>query len=151
MDLEVRVSRLAPDAVIPTYAHHGDAGADISANEDVEIAPGQRHAVSTGIAIALPVGFVALLHPRSGLALKNGIGMVNAPGTIDAGYRGEIKVLLINHDPANTFTISKGDRIAQMVIQKVEEAHFIEVESLDDTQRGTGGFGSTGVSAKADS
>lgn len=151
MDLEVQVSRLDPDAVIPTYAHHGDAGADLSSNEDVEIAPGQRYAVSTGIAIALPVGFVALLHPRSGLALKHGIGMVNAPGTVDAGYRGEIKVLLINHDPVNSFTVTKGDRIAQMVIQKVEEARFIEVETLDDTQRGTGGFGSTGVSPKANS
>ena len=146
MDLEVRVSRLAPDAVIPTYAHHGDAGADISANEDVEIAPGQRHAVSTGIAIALPDGFVALLHPRSGLALKNGIGMVNAPGTIDAGYRGEIKVLLINHDPANTFTISKGDRIAQMVVAPVSAAQFRLEETLDETERGAKGFGSTGRS-----
>jgi dUTP pyrophosphatase len=151
MDVQIHVTRLHPDAVIPTYAHSGDAGADISSTESVELAPGQRYAVSTGLAIALPVGYVALLHPRSGLALKSGIGMVNAPGTIDAGYRGEIKVLLINHDPENTFIINKGDRIAQMVIQKVEAAVFAEVDTLDNTQRGTGGFGSTGVTAKVES
>ena len=151
MDLDIQVSRLHPEAIIPKYSHPGDAGADISSIEDVEIAPGQRYAVSTGLALALPMGFVALLHPRSGLALKHGIGMVNAPGTIDAGYRGEIKVLLINHDPEVAFTIAKGDRIAQLVIQKVEAANFVEVQSLDETQRGSGGFGSTGVTARSES
>ena len=151
MDLDIQVSRLHPEAIIPKYSHPGDAGADISSIEDVEIAPGQRYAVSTGLALALPMGYVALLHPRSGLALKHGIGMVNAPGTIDAGYRGEIKVLLINHDPEVAFTIAKGDRIAQLVIQKVEAANFVEVQSLDETQRGSGGFGSTGVTARSES
>ncbi|MEY2634233.1 MAG: hypothetical protein RIS75_173 [Actinomycetota bacterium] len=151
MDLDIQVTRLHPDAVIPTYSHPGDAGADISSVEDVEIAPGQRYAVSTGLAMALPIGYVALLHPRSGLALKSGIGMVNAPGTIDAGYRGEIKVLLINHDREKSFTICKGDRIAQMVIQKVESANFSLVDSLDETTRGNGGFGSTGVTARSES
>ncbi|MEY3278690.1 MAG: hypothetical protein RLZZ426_1176 [Actinomycetota bacterium] len=148
-DLEVLITRLHPEAVLPRYAHHGDAGADLTSVEDLELKPGQRHAVSTGLAMSLPIGYVALLHPRSGLALKHGIGMVNSPGTIDAGYRGELKVILINHDPINIFTINKGDRIAQMVIQKVESASFVEVDQLTDSDRGEGGFGSTGVNAKA--
>jgi dUTP pyrophosphatase len=111
---------------------------------DITLAPGERAAVPTGLAIALPDGYVALAHPRSGLALKNGIGMVNAPGTIDAGYRGELKVLLINHSN-EPFTIHRGDRIAQLVIQKYESAVWREVSELPDSVRGEGGFGSTGV------
>ncbi len=133
------------DLPLPSYAHLGDAGADLVSAEDLVLKPGERAAVSTGLSIALPIGFVALVHPRSGLALKHGISMVNTPGTIDSGYRGEIKVILINHDLENSFEINRGDRIAQLVIQKVERAVFIGSESLDETSRADGGFGSTGV------
>jgi dUTP pyrophosphatase len=135
-----------PDLPLPSYAHAGDAGADLVSAEDISLKPGQRAAVSTGLSIALPFGYVGLVHPRSGLALKHGISMVNTPGTIDSGYRGEIKVILINHDLDSTFEINRGDRIAQLVIQKVEHATFKLVDSLEDTDRGNGGFGSTGVS-----
>lgn len=147
--VDVLIQRLDPEVPLPNYAHPGDAGADLVSTESLVLAPGERAAVSTGIAIALPAGYVALVHPRSGLALKHGISMVNAPGTIDAGYRGEIKVILINHDPAASFRINRGDRIAQLVIQKFETAKFHEVMSLPGSDRGEGGFGSTGVSAKA--
>jgi dUTP pyrophosphatase len=144
VSLQVLFTRLDPDVALPKYAHPGDAGADICSSVDMVLMPGQRAAVPTGLAIAFPEGYVALAHPRSGLALKNGIGMVNAPGTIDAGYRGELKVLLINHSDT-PFEIKRGDRIAQLVFQKVENATFQEVAELPESVRGDGGFGSTGV------
>jgi dUTP pyrophosphatase len=143
----IRVQRLDPVAVLPTYALSGDAGADIVCTVDVDLAPGERALVPTGIAIALPDGFAAFLHPRSGLAARAGLGLVNAPGTIDAGYRGELKVIVINHDPVTPIALRRGDRIAQLVIQRVESAVFIEVDELDSTLRGTGGHGSTGGAA----
>ncbi|WP_456696114.1 dUTP diphosphatase [Aeromicrobium sp. P5_D10] len=147
---EVTVTRLDPSVPLPEYAHPGDAGADLVTTIDVELAPGQRVLVPTGIAIALPDGLAAFVHPRSGLALRLGLSIVNTPGTIDAGYRGEIKVLLINHDPRETITLSRGDRIAQLVIQRVERAIFTEVVALDGSARGAGGYGSTGGHATAD-
>jgi dUTP diphosphatase len=142
--VDVLVRRLDPDLPLPAYAHPGDAGADLVAAEDVELAPGQRKAVPTGIAVALPDGFVGLVHPRSGLAARLGVTVLNAPGTVDAGYRGEILVNLINHDPVTTVTIARGDRIAQLVVQRVERAAFQVVDELPDTARGAGGHGSTG-------
>lgn len=136
--------RLVPDLPLPSYAHPGDAGADLVAACDVELAPGERKLVPTGVAIALPPGFAGLVHPRSGLAIRLGVTVLNAPGTIDAGYRGEIKVILINHDRANSVKISRGDRIAQLVVQRVERADFQIVDELPDSSRGTGGHGSTG-------
>ncbi|BCB82459.1 dUTP diphosphatase [Phytohabitans flavus] len=140
----VPVRRLDPDLPLPEYAHPGDAGADLVAAEDVEIAPGERALVGTGVAIALPEGFVGLVHPRSGLAARLGVTVLNAPGTVDAGYRGEIKVNLVNHDRATTAKISRGDRIAQLVVQRVERAAFQLVDVLPDSSRGAGGHGSTG-------
>ncbi|WP_236684322.1 dUTP diphosphatase [Corynebacterium epidermidicanis] len=130
---------------MPTRAHRGDAGADLYAAESVTIAPGERVLVSTGVAIALPLGMVGLIHPRSGLAAKQGLSIVNTPGTIDADYRGELKVCLINLDSRTPIEITRGDRIAQLVIQRVELVEFTEVAELDETVRGTGGYGSTGV------
>lgn len=130
---------------VPRYAQPGDAGADIRSNVSLVIAPGERATVSTGMAIALPAGYVGLVHSRSGLAAKNGIMVLNSPGTIDAGYRGEIKVTLLNTDKSEPFEIQVGDRIAQLVVQKVEQAKFIQVDFLPDSNRGDGGFGSTGV------
>jgi dUTP pyrophosphatase len=144
-DIEVLLSTTDPDVPVPTYAHPGDAGADVTTRVDVEIAPGQRVTVPTGLRIALPDGYVALVHPRSGLAAKHGVTIVNAPGTVDAGYRGEISVTLLNTDPTTTVRLARGDRIAQLVIQKVERATFVTVASLPGTHRGDGGFGSTGV------
>jgi len=144
MALDVQVRQLDPGLPVPAYAHPGDAGADLFAAQDVQIAPGERALVRTGIAIALPDGFVGLVHPRSGLAAKMGVTVLNAPGTVDAGYRGEILVNLINHDRVESAKISRGDRIAQLVIQRVERAHFHLVEDLPDTVRGAGGHGSTG-------
>ncbi len=132
-------------ATPPRYAHHGDAGADLVCIEDVTLAPGQRQLVSTGIAIALPSGYVGLVHPRSGLANNQGIGIVNSPGTIDSGYRGELKVCLINLDKSETVKLPAGSRIAQLVIQEVTTAEFIQVSELDITPRNDRGFGSTGV------
>jgi dUTP pyrophosphatase len=129
----------------PKYAHNGDAGADLVCIEDVTLQPGERLLVSTGVAIALPAGYVGLVHPRSGLATKHGIGIVNTPGTIDSGYRGELKVCLINLDPTHAVSLPAGSRIAQLVIQEVITAQFIEVEHLDDTDRSDRGFGSTGI------
>ena len=143
-DVNVQVLRLDPDLPLPAYAHPGDAGADLVAAEEAEIAPGARVKVRTGVAIALPDGFVGLVHPRSGLAARLGVTVLNAPGTVDAGYRGEILVNLINHDRESTVKISRGDRIAQLVIQRVERAVFHAVDTLDDTARGSGGHGSTG-------
>lgn len=141
----VLVRRLTPDAVLPVRAHHDDAGVDLAANEDVVLAPGERALVGTGIAIALPAGTVGLVHPRSGLAHRKGLSIVNAPGTVDAGYRGELKVSLINLDPREPIEISKGDRIAQLLVQQVELNPFVEVDELDETLRGERGHGSTGV------
>jgi len=143
--LEILVTKLDNDAVIPTYAKPGDAGADLYAISELVLAPGERALVKTGIAIALPNGYVGLVHPRSGLGLKNGISVVNTPGTIDAGYRGEIGVVLINHDLHESFQVKKGDRIAQLVIQKVENAQFKVVNQLPESERATGGYGSTGA------
>lgn len=143
-NLAVEVVKLHPQAIIPTYAKFGDAGADLYSVEEKLIKPGQRTLVKTGIAIALPLGYVGLVHPRSGLALKNGISVVNTPGTIDSGYRGEIGVVLINHDLEIEFKVNIGDRIAQLVIQKVEQASFNLVEKLPDSERSSGGYGSTG-------
>jgi dUTP pyrophosphatase len=142
--LEVLVSRLDPDLPLPAYAHPGDAGADLLTTIDVSLAPGERGLVPTGIALALPEGYVALVHPRSGLAARHGLSIVNSPGTVDAGYRGEIKVMLINHDPLEPIHLRRGDRIAQLVIQRVERALFTEVGELPDSVRGAGGYGSTG-------
>jgi len=144
-DVEVLISTTSPDVPIPSYAHPGDAGADITTRVDVELAPGERATVPTGVCIALPAGYVALVHPRSGLAAKQGITIVNAPGTVDAGYRGEIAVTLLNTDARETVRLTKGDRIAQLVIQRVEHAAFVTVEALPGSHRGDGGFGSTGV------
>lgn len=143
-EVRVRVRRLAPDLPVPVYAHAGDAGADLVAASDVELPPGARAMVPTGVAIELPPGYVGLVHPRSGLAARLGVTVLNAPGTVDAGYRGEILVNLINHDPTHTVTITRGDRIAQLVIQRVERAEFHLVDQLEDSSRGAGGHGSTG-------
>lgn len=144
MTLEVLITRLDDSIPLPRYAKGGDAGADICTRVDVTLVPGERALVPTGLAIALPVGYAAFLHPRSGLAIKHGVSMVNTPGTIDAAYRGELQIILINHDLRESISFRKGDRIAQLVIQRVERADFIEVESLPGTERGDGGFGSTG-------
>jgi dUTP pyrophosphatase len=130
---------------VPTYSHPGDAGADLRSAEALTIPPGERRTVGTGVAIALPDGYVGLVHPRSGLAAKHGITVLNAPGTVDAGYRGEIRVTLLNTDRNQAFEIAIGDRIAQLVIQGVEKAHFMQVDRLPESNRGEGGFGSTGV------
>ena len=143
-DLDVSVVRLDPELPLPAYAHPGDAGADLLTTVDVILAPGERAMVPTGVALALPDGFVALVHPRSGLAARHGLSIVNTPGTIDAGYRGEIKVMLINHDPAAPIELRRGDRIAQLVVQRFERARFVEVDELPDSVRGDGGYGSTG-------
>ena len=143
-NVEVLITRIDPSVPLPTYAKGGDAGADIVTRVDVTLQPGERALVPTGIAIALPDGYVALVHPRSGLAIKHGVTMVNAPGTVDAGYRGELQCIMINHDPKEAITFHEGDRIAQLVIQKVERAEFVEVKDLPGSGRGTGGFGSTG-------
>ena len=142
--VEVQVVRLSPAVPLPAYAHPGDAGADLCTTVDVRLAPGERALVPTGIALALPEGYVALVHPRSGLAARCGLSIVNTPGTVDAGYRGEVKVLLINLDPAHPVELSRGDRIAQLVLQRVEHARFREVGVLPESARGTGGYGSTG-------
>ncbi|CAI9413122.1 Deoxyuridine 5'-triphosphate nucleotidohydrolase [Nocardioides sp. T2.26MG-1] len=143
-DLEILVQRLDPDLPLPSYAHPGDAGADLLTTVDVTLAPGERAMVPTGIAIALPDGYAAFVHPRSGLAARHGLSIVNAPGTVDAGYRGEIKVMLVNHDPREQIELRRGDRIAQLVVQRVERARFSEVGELPDSVRGAGGYGSTG-------
>ncbi|SOD74084.1 deoxyuridine 5'-triphosphate nucleotidohydrolase [Jatrophihabitans sp. GAS493] len=140
----VRVRRLHPDAVLPRYAMAGDAGADLTTVEDVELAPGERVLVATGIAIELPDGWAGFVHPRSGLAARSGISIVNAPGTIDSGYRGEVKVNLINLDPCAAVQLRRGDRIAQLIIQRVAWSRFVEVEELTATDRAAGGHGSTG-------
>ena len=144
MSVQVLITRLDESVPMPSYAKPGDAGADLVARVDVTLKPGERTLVPTGISIALPDGYVALVHPRSGLAIKHGVTMVNSPGTVDAGYRGELQIILINHDQRESVSFKRGDRIAQLVIQQVERAEFIEVENLPGSGRGTGGFGSTG-------
>lgn len=141
---EVLVRLLDPQLPLPQYAHPDDAGADLVSAVDIEIAPGERAVVPTGIAIALPSGFVAFVHPRSGLAARCGVTLLNSPGTIDAGYRGEIKLIVINHDRQEPVVLSRGDRVAQLIIQRVEHAVFRTVEELPESSRGTGGHGSTG-------
>ena len=141
---KILIKRLDPTMPLPSYAKAGDAGADLATRIDFTINPGERMLVPTGISIALPNGYVALVHPRSGLAIKHGISMVNTPGTVDAGYRGELQVILINHDLTQPVSFKKGDRIAQLVIQKVERADFVEVSDLPGSDRAAGGFGSTG-------
>lgn len=135
---------LDPELPEPAYAHPGDAGADLVARVDVELAPGARATVPTGVSIALPDGYAAFVHPRSGLAARHGVTIVNAPGTVDAGYRGEISVTLLNTDPAAPVSLRRGDRIAQLVIQRVERARFVRAERLPGSHRGEGGFGSSG-------
>ena len=141
---DVLIKRLDPGVPLPAYAYPGDAGADLTAAEDVELGPGERALVRTGLAIALPAGYAAFVHPRSGLAARHGVTIVNAPGTVDAGYRGEIKVTLLNTDQEHAVSLRRGDRIAQLVIQRVERAVFHEVAVLPGSSRGEGGFGSTG-------
>ena len=145
--VQVLLSRTDPDVPLPAYAHPGDAGADLVTTSDVVLAPGERTVVGTGVAIALPEGFAGFVHPRSGLAARAGLSVVNTPGTIDSGYRGEIRICLINHDPVAPIELKRGDRIAQLVVQRVEHAEFVEVDDVaraDVAARGTGGYGSTG-------
>jgi dUTP diphosphatase len=143
--MQLRVKRLDPGLPLPAYAHDGDAGLDLYAAEDVSLKPFRRALVSTGIAVAIPEGYAGFVQPRSGLAKRKGLSFVNTPGLIDAHYRGEIKVIAINLDPEETFTLSRGERIAQLVIQPVVRATVLEVQELDETLRGEGGFGSSGV------
>jgi dUTP pyrophosphatase len=143
-EVEVLLQQLDPGLDLPSYARPGDAGADLRSAEDFVLEPGERRLVGTGVAIALPPGFAAFVHPRSGLAANFGVGIVNAPGTVDAGYRGEIKVCLINNDREHPVRFSRGDRIAQLVVQRVDQAAFVVVQSLPDSERGSGGYGSTG-------
>ena len=145
-NFQVLIKKLDPDLPLPKYSKGGDAGADIVTRIDITLQPGERALVPTGIALALPDGYVALVHPRSGLAIKHGVTMVNAPGTVDAGFRGELQCILINHDPQESVSFKRGDRIAQLVFQKVERAEFVEVDVLPGSGRGEDGFGSTGRS-----
>jgi dUTP pyrophosphatase len=145
--LRVLVQRLDDGVDLPLYALPGDAGADIVASCDVTLAPGERAVLPTGLAIALPEGYAAFVHPRSGLAARAGLGLVNAPGTIDSGYRGEIKVIVINHDTVHPLRLSRGERVAQLVFQRVERAEFVEVGELPASVRAAGGHGSTGGAA----
>jgi len=147
-NVEVLMSTTEADVPVPAYAHPGDAGADLTTREAVVLAPGQRATVRTGVRIALPAGYVALVHPRSGLAARHGVTIVNGPGTVDAGYRGEISVTLLNTDADAPVEFAVGDRIAQLVIQRVEQAVFIPVTDLPGSHRGEGGFGSTGRSSE---
>jgi len=142
--IRLAVQRLDPDLPLPSYARDGDAGLDLYTAETVTLAPGARVAVGTGIAVAIPNGCAGFVLPRSGLALRHGLSLVNTPGLIDAGYRGEIRVLLVNHDLEASVTLARGDRIAQLVVQRVETAEPVEVEKLPSSERGAGGFGSTG-------
>lgn len=143
--VNVQIKLLDPELPAPAYAKPGDAGADLRSRIDFELEPGERALVPTGVAIALPEGYVGLVHPRSGLATKNGITIVNAPGTVDSGYRGELMVTLLNTDKTKSFHVQRGDRIAQLIIQKYERATFTIVDELDQTERGSSGFGSSGI------
>ncbi len=142
--LTIQLRRLDEGVPVPHYAHPGDAGADLVTRVDVTLAPGERSTVPTGLAIALPEGYAAFVHPRSGLAARHGLTVVNAPGTVDAGYRGEIAVTLLNTDAREPVVLHRGDRIAQLVVQRVERARFVETDALPDSVRGAGGFGSSG-------
>ncbi len=142
--LQVAVRRLDPDVPLPAYARPGDAGCDLVTTVDAVVPPGERVLLPTGIALALPQGYAGFVHPRSGLALHHGVSLVNAPGTIDAGYRGEVKVVLVNHDPREILHLRRLDRVAQLVVQRVEHVSWHEVDSLPETERGAGGHGSTG-------
>ncbi len=142
--VQVLLQLLDPELPAPAYAHPGDAGADLVSRVDVTLAPGERSTVPTGVAIALPEGYAAFVHPRSGLAARHGLTVVNAPGTVDAGYRGEIAVTLLNTDREHALELRRGDRIAQLVVQRVEHARFVEVGELPGSVRGAGGFGSSG-------
>jgi dUTP pyrophosphatase len=144
MSIELLVKLLDEGVSVPEYKHPGDAGLDLPSRIDIVIEPGERAMVPTGLAVAIPHGYAGLVLPRSGLAVRHGIGLVNSPGLIDSGYRGEVAVVLINTDKTQPFRISRGDRIAQLMIQKVEEGAVVAVEDLADSQRGAGGFGSTG-------
>ena len=144
-EIELRITRLDPQVELPSYAYEGDAGLDLRANEDVTLQPFERRLISTGLAIAIPEGYAGFVQPRSGLALKQGLSMANTPGLIDSHYRGELKVVAINLDAHNAIHVERGERIAQLVIQQVPVVHLMEVEELDETDRGTGGFGSSGV------
>ena len=146
--VQIPVRRLDPELPLPSYAHPGDAGADLHAAAELTLQPGERALVPTGIAMALPEGYVGLVHPRSGLAARHGISIVNAPGTIDAGYRGEVQVCLVNTDGTEAFTVHRGDRIAQLVVQRCETAAFVEAAELAESARGEGGYGSTGGFAR---
>lgn len=143
--VNVHIKLLDPELPAPAYAKPGDAGADLRSRIDFELEPGERALVPTGVAIALPEGYVGLVHPRSGLATKNGITIVNAPGTVDSGYRGELMVTLLNTDKTKSFYVQRGDRIAQLIIQKYEHATFTVVDELEQTERGSSGFGSSGI------
>ena len=143
--VNVHIKLLDPELPAPAYAKPGDAGADLRSRIDFELEPGERALVPTGVAIALPEGYVGLVHPRSGLATKHGIPIVNAPGTVDSGYRGELMVTLLNTDKTKSFHVQRGDRIAQLVIQKYEHATFTVVDELEQTERGSSGFGSSGI------
>lgn len=143
--MRLRVRKLHQDAIIPSYAHEGDAGLDLHSIEDVTLKPGERAAIATGLALEIPVGFAGFVHARSGRALREGLAVVNAPGVVDSGYRGEVKVLAVNLDPDSPIHISKGERVAQLVIQKVEHVQVESADTLEETARGDGGFGSTGV------
>jgi len=142
--VQVLLSRVDPGVPVPSYARQGDAGADLVTTEDVVLAPGERAVVGTGVAIALPPGYAGFVHPRSGLAARVGLSIVNTPGTIDAGYRGEIKVCLVNLDPVTPIELARGDRIAQLIVQRVAQAEFVEVAELEPSERGASGYGSTG-------
>ncbi len=142
--LTIRVRRLDPGVEVPSFARPGDAGADLSTREDIVLAPGERRLVATGLAIELPRGYAGFVHPRSGLAVRYGLSIVNAPGTIDADYRGEIQVCLLNTDRGESLTLHRGDRIAQLVVQRVEAVSYVEVDELAESERGAGGLGSSG-------
>jgi dUTP pyrophosphatase len=147
--IELAVARLRDDAVLPTQAYDGDAGLDLAACERVEIAPGERAVVGTGLAVAIPPGHAGLVLPRSGLAAKHGLGKVNSPGLIDAGYRGEVKVILLNTDRQEPFVVEPGMRIAQLVLVELPQVRLVEVDELPESERGAGGLGSSGVGAAA--
>ena len=142
--VSISIKRLDPELPLPSYAHPGDAGADLHSAVELTLAPGERALVPTGIAMALPEGYVGLVHPRSGLAARHGVSSLTAPGTSAAGYRGEVSVCLVNTDTSEPFTVRRGDRIAQLVVQRVEAAAFVESDELDSSARGVGGYGSTG-------
>jgi dUTP pyrophosphatase len=143
-EVDVLLTRVDSSVPVPAYAHPDDAGVDLSCTADVVLGPGERAVVGTGVAVALPPGYAGFVHPRSGLAARTGLSVVNAPGTVDSGYRGEIRVCLINHDPRSELRLQRGDRIAQLVVQRVERVRFVEVAALPESARGVGGYGSTG-------